>query len=173
MTLREWLQIPCSANDLLPVPQERGGTGFYMPIVVVKRKIRLMETDFRTKLNQMEFRHLLFSNLKNETFASGSINLQMVAQGIKEGNYVPDPEITYLIGAATFNTQHYEQNGHWAATLKSLCIINALSDFPQFGSLANLELDKDVDAGSKGKKISAASERKIRNTLDTIKNKNA
>ncbi len=129
MKFKQWLYTPCEQSELMEL--EKGI--YYMPITVVKSKIDFMRNEYGAKINFHGFNHI-FHNTSKQTIASGSIGVTIIHEDINQS----------LVGAASFFTDIYMPNYHFAATLKSLSIVNAFSnEYPQFGSLLNLS--KAVD----------------------------
>ncbi len=123
--LKNWLQTPCAPEDLLELTKGI----FYMPIGTVKKKIQHMEDKFSVVYLEANFHHFLFNSNKHETIASGSIGITLIQDG---------EIVAQLIGTATFPISYYGENTHYAATLESLCIVNAFgAKYPQFGSVLN------------------------------------
>ena len=145
MTLTDWLQIPCLPEDVSGDEHE----GFYLGIDIVKDKLKIMESRFFTFLNYSNFNHFLFNAHNKNTYASGSIEIEIVSElgdNPTESPYATTQSpiiLRRLIGTATFNIFDYDndktQNGNYASILKSLCTAQALKEFPQFGSLLNKE----------------------------------
>lgn len=128
--LKQWLQTPCAESDLLELKEGI----FYMPVGVVKKKIQYMEDTFGVSVLETNFHHFFFNNNQREAFASGSIGITIM-QRDELGELII---VAQLIGAATFPVSFYGENTHYAATLESLCIVNAFGGkYPQFGSALN------------------------------------
>lgn len=128
--LKKWLETPCDKTDLLQLEKDV----FYMPIGTVKKKIQYMEDTFNVSVNESAFSHLLFNKSQKEIIASGSIVIRIFQWEGGQPVYL----ITELIGTATFPVDNYGENTHYAATLESLCIVNAFGGkYPQFGSALN------------------------------------
>lgn len=148
--LKEWLYTPCAVSDLLQLEKDVA----YMPIGIVKQKIQYMEDNFGVLYLENNFNHFLFNQQNKESLASGSIGITMM-----QGNVV----VSQLIGAATFPLSFYGTNTHYAATLESLCIVNAFGGkYPQFGSGLN---KLDVVAPSKVQILNAV------NNIDAVTQK--
>lgn len=130
--LKQWLQSECAKEDLLEL---KDGV-FYMPIGVVKKKIQYMEDTFDVSVLESNFHHFFFNNNQRETIVSGSIEIKI----FYKSDIFPFDEslIAQLVGTATFPISFYGENTHYAATLESLCIVNAFGGkYPQFGSALN------------------------------------
>lgn len=128
--LKQWLYTECVKEDLLELKE---GV-YYMPIGVVKKKIQQMEDTFDVSVLESNFHHFFFNNNQREAIASGSIVIT-ITQRDEEGQLII---IAQLVGAATFPVSFYGENTHYAATLESLCIVNAFGGkYPQFGSALN------------------------------------
>lgn len=144
MTIREWLQQAPEITDLIEVDKERGVyTHSYEAIV---RKLFILCPDGWDTRN-FQHQYALMSSVNDESGVvikvSGSIEVvvgympnDILGEPYK-GNIVPYIQRT-LTGAATFSTTDYsnetENNEHFAATLKSLCIVNAVQTLGvQFG----------------------------------------
>lgn len=116
MTLKEYLFTPCPNEDL--IPDENGS--LYMPISEVKARIAFIEGNWGVYLVQRNFRHQYYT-MAGKPIISGSIEVVL-------GDY-------QLVGAANFVVGKFGANDHHAATLRSLCVTNALRwKFPAFGS---------------------------------------
>lgn len=129
--LLEWLNTPCDPADLLQLEKDV----YYMPIGTVKQKLSYMEKEFGVKICYSNFNHLVINTTTKKRepilLASGSIELTIHSKH-HESKYLDDTK--KLVGAATITSDVYGDNIHYAATLKSLCIVNALSsEYPQFG----------------------------------------
>ncbi len=125
--LKQWLQSECAKEDLLEL---KDGV-FYMPIGAVKKKIQYMEDTFGVTVLESNFHHFFFNNNQREAIASGSIEITIIDNGIGR-------KIAQMVGSATFPVSFYGENTHYAATLESLCIVNAFGGkYPQFGSALN------------------------------------
>lgn len=123
--LKQWLDQPCATEDLMELTKGI----YYMPIGIVKKKIKHMEDKFCVTYLETNFNHFLFNSNQRETIASGSIGITLMQE---------DKIVAQLIGAATFPITYYGENTHYAATLESLCIVNAFgAKYPQFGSVLN------------------------------------
>ncbi len=167
--LKEWLYTPCLPSDLLELEKNV----WYMPIGVVKQKIQYMEDNFGVLYLETGFNHLYFSNGQKEAIASGSISItlmQTIHLPVREELHVSKNEypqqqlIAQLIGTATFPLSYYGVNTHYAATLESLCIVNAFGGkYPQFGSALN-----KLDVVSPAAKITVPS---AVNTIDKVEEK--
>jgi hypothetical protein len=139
--LKKWLYTECANEDLLELKE---GV-FYMPIGVVKKKIQYMEDTFGVAVLESNFHHFFFNNNQRESIVSGSIGITLMQRTTitrTDNNTIvvqtPYELITQLIGAATFPISFYGENTHYAATLESLCIVNAFGGkYPQFGSALN------------------------------------
>lgn len=128
--LKKWLNTPCSNEDLVELKDQV----FYMPIGVVKRKIQYMEDTFKVSVFETNFHHFLFNQSQKEAIASGSIEIKIVIIGGAFDGCC----FVQLVGTATFPISYYGENTHYAATLESLCIVNAFGGkYPQFGSGLN------------------------------------
>ena len=133
--LIEWLDTPCLPDDLIELSKDV----YYMPIGTVKRKIKYMEDKFGVFVSESNFSHHIFNVNQKRYFASGSIEIKIVSADT-------GAQIYQIVGAATFPLEQYGENTHYAATLESLCILNAFGGkFMQFGSGLN-----SLDVVSKG-----------------------
>lgn len=126
MDLQKWLDTPCDTTDLLQLEKDV----WYMPIGFVKKKIKYMEDNFSVFVLETNFQHQFFSINNKEYYSSGSIEITILD---KEQRI-----FAKFVGAATFPISNYAPNLHFAATLESLCIVNAFGGkYPQFGSVLN------------------------------------
>jgi hypothetical protein len=106
------------AEDEIKVHQDGGK---YIPYpVIVKKLNELCGADWDIK----NFSHLYFVIPDHPDLIRVSGSVEVVIRYI-------DDELQYLVtrtlsGAATFYTNEYFPNEHWAATLKSLCVVNAV-----------------------------------------------
>lgn len=133
-TVYEWLNTPCPKEEV----KGDADSGFFLGIDRTREKIKFMEDTFGVSTSYFGFSHLIFTTPDRQCFTSGSLNVKLTFADGKE---------KHLVGAATFNIQDYYPNQHFAATLKSLCICNALfSEYPQFGSLLNKEPELGKEA---------------------------
>lgn len=134
----EWLQQPPDEKDLVEV--EPGiYTHPYESIVEKLDRIGLWDT--------RNFNHFLFTMPDGSVKVSGSI--EVVLQLYKDGVVTERNLITtkVMTGAATFDVNNPpfkksddDVNPHWAATVKSLAIVNAVQVLgPQFGWGLNAE----------------------------------
>lgn len=127
--LNNWLQAP-------PLPEEIKGDeveGFFLGIDTVKIKLKTLEDRFGVWVDYSNFSHLVFYDVQKNLYASGSLEVALRFE---------DGPVKKFVGAATFNVAEYYPNGHYAATLKSLCISNAMLEYPQFGGLLNKGLER-------------------------------
>lgn len=121
--------------DESPLPEEiliNEDGSKYLPIAVVKSKLDLLTgRGWETK----NFNHYLLNH-------NGSIKVYGSLEVYVE--YYIDKVFTFrnLVGAATFDIKDYKGNPHWSATLKSLCMVNAVQDLgKQFGYGLNPEFE--------------------------------
>lgn len=148
-TLKEWLNTPCSPEDLIPYKDDAGNVKagvYYMPVTVVRKKIKFMEDEFEANIDNGIFVHSLYT-FEKKLIATGSAEVS-----INSTSDAKDMFWQTLVGAATFYTSRYGDNTNYAPTLLSLCIVNALgSKYPQFGSEVNsieLEVVPSVDVNA-------------------------
>jgi hypothetical protein len=117
--LLAFLYTPCPLEEVQT--DENGGQ--YLPIEVVKRKLEWIEEYFGLRVWQSDFKHE-YQPWNKELIVSGSLTIEFLD--------------FRLVGAATFPASRFGANKHFAPTLKSLCVTNALSwRFPAFGSQLN------------------------------------
>lgn len=169
LSLKEWLNTPCDVEDLLRLPENQGG-GYYMPIVTVRKKLHYMRVHFNAHINFSDFTHLLFNSVDKKTYASGSINVTIYHSDF------PFPQS--LIGASTYNVARFNmrledkeiENQHYANTIKSFTIINALqTEYPQFGSGIN---DYEIVPVTQLEKIKPMPDFMILKKMDVAKKEN-
>lgn len=133
--------------DEFPLPEEiltNEDGSKYLPIAVVKSKLDLLTNKgWQTK----NFNHFIFNQNGNYK-VYGSLEVYV------EYYNAIDKIIIFrnLVGAATFDIKDYKGNPHWSATLKSLCMVNAVQDLgKQFGQGLNPEFESvpviQVDRG--------------------------
>lgn len=136
----EWLNTPIEPSLCLEI--EPGI--FYVPIGVVKDKINYAEREFGAIFNFSDFTHNL-TVFNKVLIASGSLTVSIMQENLGQ---------RLLVGAATFYINIMGENTHYAATLKSLCVVNGLSwKYPAFGSCLNKEQEVVEYAKKKTEKI--------------------
>lgn len=117
--LLAFLYTPCPLEEVQT--DENGGQ--YLPIELVKKKLEWLEEYFGLRVWQSDFRHK-FQPWNKDLIVSGSLTIEFAD--------------FRLVGAATFPASRFGANKHYAPTLRSLCVTNALSwRFPAFGSQLN------------------------------------
>lgn len=155
-TVYQWLQTPCKPEEV----KGDAETGFFLGIDRTREKIKYMEETFGVSVHYSDFNHITFMTPDRNCFMSGSLSMVLSFVEGKEKK---------LVGAATFNLQEYYPNQHFAATLKSLCICNALfNEYPQFGSLLN----KEPEPGKVAPPIESLERREFRAQLAKCKTVN-
>lgn len=163
MELKQWLQIPCLETEVKGDEK----TGYYIPVEILKSKIKYMEDTFDVVVQYSNFQHFIFNHFDKEQFASGSIEVHI--QSAAKWGIITDKIFSKrLVGAYTFPLIKYNTfespNTYYANTLKSLAIRNAFLEYPQFGSLLNNK-ELSIEPESKKKKTE-----KVRDSLaNTIK----
>lgn len=137
LTLQQYLDKEPSDEEVMLIKVQRNN-GKDKPdsyktlgIETVYRKIKELRTQYKVRFNYKNFSHLFYcENARREAIdiISGSLEVEVVINGI----------LTNLIGAATYKLGQFDDNRHYAATLKSLCITNALGqEFNCFGRNLN------------------------------------
>jgi len=139
--INEWLNSPPAPEDLMEV-----STGVYtQPIEVIVAKLNKLTNNSWSSKNfnhQIVVLPVLDKEGNNVIKVSGSIEVIIEYWGLNKKNSPMPTGIDYvgqmisrtITGAATFSTTEYEENEHWAATVKSLAIVNACQVLgPQFG----------------------------------------
>ena len=165
----EWLQQPPDEKDLVEV--EPGiYTHPYESIVEKLDRIGLWDT--------RNFNHFLFTMPDGSVKVSGSI--EVVLQLYKDGVVTERNLITtkVMTGAATFDVNNPpfkksddDVNPHWAATVKSLAIVNAVQVLgPQFGW--GLNSRKLLPSQKKGPHKATATPEIMKQFADAVENKN-
>lgn len=107
----------------------------YLSIDIVRKKAD--ELFDKWEHSNFAFNSFLFGK---ETFASGSlwVKIQYAGDGISAYERT-------MSGAATIKLSNYQNNEHFAETLKSLCIVNALSqEYVCFGKNLNAGLFSEM-----------------------------
>lgn len=126
-----------------PLPEEiriNANGSRYLPIDIVRSKLDYLTN---SKWEVTNFSHLYFNNA-GQLSISGSLELFFNVDSDTDDIYSV-LILRRLTGAATFKLTDYEDNNHYAATLKSLCIVNALSqEYPCFGKNLNNDIDAEV-----------------------------
>lgn len=139
--INEWLMQPPLPEELMEV-----STGVYtQPIEVIVEKLnKLTDKSWSTK----NFHHQIIvlpipdKDGNHVLKVSGSVEVEVIYKDIfSAGGTAGEPCFKHttvitrtLTGAATFSTTEYQDNEHWAATVKSLAIVNAVQVLgPQFG----------------------------------------
>lgn len=118
----------------------------YLKYSVIKRKLdELCPDNWDTK----NFHQFIFNTPDRRIKISGNIDVVVHYHYVlKDGESVREVHRT-LAGAATFNAEDYAPNEHWAATVKSLAIANAVQVLgKQFGWDLNPEEDEDPNQDS-------------------------
>lgn len=123
--LMDWLYTECSDEDVRTHPKDEAVK--YLGIDVLNRKFKEMQDEFFVTVHRTNFQHQFFTHSNKKQMFSGSIDVMFSSEYFTQ----------HLSGAATFYLDEYSPNTHFAPTGKSLCITNAVSIFPQFGSLLN------------------------------------
>lgn len=151
--LLRWLRTECDEDD---VKFNTDGSK-YLGIKTVKDKLRLLRERWGVQRNENGFNHFVFTTRNGDSFASGSLNIELVGEGFN----------VKLVGAATFNLKEYGENTHYAATLKSLCLCNAMLEYPQFGACLNDDIADVVLPTKENKKITAGivEQQKLKNAI--------
>lgn len=138
ISIIEWLETDCIESEIMGDHSK----GYYLGIDTVKSKIRQMEKRFQAIVDISSFNHFFFTNPDKSVIASGSLEVMITHPDI----------VKCIVGAATFDMKDYDGNTHYAATLKSLCICNAMLQFPQFGSKLNKEFVPTIQQKGPDKK---------------------
>lgn len=130
-TIREWLATPCKDSEIAMIDG-----AFYLPIDVVLDKINVLRYTFNADVHTFAPTHQYFKTAAGEDICSGNIQLSVTC-----------PKEAFNIqcsGAATIFLRNYTNNLHYAATVKSLAIMNACKMLgPQFGSHLNEIIEKE------------------------------
>lgn len=135
--INEWLMQPPAPEELMEV-----STGVYtQPIEVIVDKLnKLTDKSWSTK----NFHHQIIvlpipdKDGNNVIKVSGSVEVE-ISYNDRFTSFFGGLDYTRILtriltGAATFSTTEYQDNEHWAATVKSLAIVNAVQVLgPQFG----------------------------------------
>lgn len=135
--INEWLMQPPLPEELMEV-----STGVYTQSieVIIDKLNKLTDRSWSTK----NFHHQIIvlpipdKDGNQVVKVSGSIEVEVSYMDEFVSNWTDlhynRNLIRTLTGAATFSTTEYEDNEHWAATVKSLAIVNAVQVLgPQFG----------------------------------------
>lgn len=168
LSFNEWLEQPCSETEVKGDEK----IGYYIPIEILKSKIKYMEDTFNVVVQYSNFHHFIFNHFDKEQFASGSI--EVFINSVRAwGVFNEKVFAKHLVGASTFPLTKYNTfespNTYYANTLKSLAIRNAFLEYPQFGSLLNnKELSPEPTViNDKKKKI----DNKLANTIKSLTTK--
>lgn len=155
MNVREWLNQEPDVSELVEVSK---GVYTHPYDVIVKKLYQLCPDGWDTK----NFQHQFFTLPDGRVKVSGSIEvvLEMSFTSETQG---PSFIRRTLSGAATFTTTDYSTDGeineHFAATVKSLAIVNAVQVLGrQFGLGLNSEYSLPVD-NVDGQKLSKLQKR--------------
>lgn len=126
MKFLDWLNTPCSEDEKILNPNG----GWYLGIEKVNEKLKHAFDTFGLKVDYSNFNHFFYT-IQDNTYVSGGIEVFIHCEYEQFSKR--------LVGATTFNVLDYGNNKYWGAIAKSLFINNALSIYPQFGSLLNKE----------------------------------
>lgn len=135
--INEWLNSPPAPEDLMEV-----STGVYtQPIEVIVAKLNKLTKNSWSSKNfnhQIVVLPVLDKEGNHVIKVSGGIEVVVEYEYCEimgpNGCIASNKIIRTLTGAATFSTTEYAENEHWAATVKSLAIVNACQVLgPQFG----------------------------------------
>ena len=148
--LADFLNTPPAENEICF--NEDGSR--YLPIDVVKRKLTAL---CGFNWSTTSFRHFFYMDSMGNNYVSGSITLSVGF--IIEGDSNVEVK-RHLSGSATFSFKKFDDNKHFGATCKSLCIVNAAQDL---GVAFGLGLNDEFEAAQKN-----AKDEKIKETLSFL-----
>ena len=137
-TIIAWLKQTPEENEIQYKPHASGDMRRTLPYSVVKAKLDFLCPD---SWDTMNFHHF-FYNMPDRQRVKISGNIDLIVKY----NYMLEDGTGYrevtrrLAGAASFFADEYPHNDHWAATVKSLCIVSAARELgEQFGWNLNPE----------------------------------
>lgn len=140
----DWINTPPTEEDV----KDDDGIK-YIPYEIIKGKLDFLCPDTWGTQN---FNHFIFYMPDKRIRVSGSVEVLVRYYYTKEGETAITEVNRTLSGAATFYADEYWPNEHWAATVKSLAVVNAVQVLgPQFGWGLNPVVEKSNEEQPKKK----------------------
>lgn len=151
-SLLEFLNQVPPENEIEWFDEERMAR--YIPYeIVVKKLDYLTDKTWGTS----NFQHFFYTLPDNEVRVSGSLDVHLTYRYVDlNGGYVD--VVRTLSGAASIFVKHYPDNIHWAASVKSLCLVNSVQVLGAafgWGLNDNLKPVRDVKKGRIANTISS------------------